>query len=133
MKVGGVGERVTKKKLWLGQECAWVNRSQASCHIHSCAGQGGVQGAGGARSPSGQNTRSQPAPGGQAGSRPAAWSRRGWASTWARSQARSQPNPFTSLGLSFPDCAMTRFGVMLKLGNFLVKDQLNKVRDGHTF
>lgn len=77
-KVGGVGERVTKKKnnnkiLWLGQECAWVNRSQASCHIHSCAGQGGVQGAGGAGSLSGQDTSCQPAPGRQAGSLPPAW------------------------------------------------------------
>lgn len=135
VKVGGVGERVTKKKLWLGQECAWVNQSQASCHIHSCAGQGGVQGAGGARSPSGQDTRRQPALGGQAGSLPAAWSRRSWASTWARCQDTGfcHPNLFTSLGLSFPNRAMTRFGVMLKQGNFLVKNQLNKVGDGHTF
>lgn len=61
------------KILWLGQECAWVNGSQASCHIHSCAGQGGVQGAGGAGSLSGQDTSCQPAPGRQVGSLPPAW------------------------------------------------------------
>lgn len=41
-----------------------MNRSQASCHIPSCAGQGGMQGAGGAGSLSGQDTSCQPAPAG---------------------------------------------------------------------
>lgn len=74
-KGGRCGRKSHQKKkinkiLWLGQECAWVNQSQASCHIHSCAGQGGVQGAGGAGSLSGQDTSCQPAPGRQAGSLP---------------------------------------------------------------
>lgn len=69
----GVWESHQKKKLWLGQECAWVNQSQASCHIHSCAGSGGEQDTGRARSLSGQDTSCQPAPGGQAGSLPATW------------------------------------------------------------
>lgn len=72
-RCGRVTKKNTKKILWLGQECAWVNRSQASCHIHSCAGQGGVQGAGGAGSLSGQDTSCQPAPGRQTSSLPPAW------------------------------------------------------------
>lgn len=72
-----------------------MNRSQASCHIPSCAGQGGVQGAGGAGSLSGQDTSCQPAPAGLpatslVGEEPA--------SIWARSQdpGLCHPSPLAS-------------------------------------
>ena len=124
VRVGGVGERVTKKKKnqWLGQECAWVNWSQASCHIHSCAGQGGVQGAGGAGSLSGQDTSCQPAPAGlpatslvgeepgkHLGQEPGP----GALSPWPT----RQPG-----GLSFPLCAMMGFGETLRQGDFSIRD-----------
>lgn len=75
VRVQGVGERVTKKKkkkIVAGPGMCLGESEPSVLSVHSCAGQGRVQGAGGAGSLSGQDTSCQPAPGGLMGSLPPA-------------------------------------------------------------
>lgn len=136
MKVGGVGERVTKKKNIVAGPGMCLGETEPSLlsHPQLCRpGWGAGHRQGRVTLRTGQQL---PTCSWQAGRLPAP-SPVGeeLGSTWAGSggSGLSHPSPFISLSLGFPHDAMTRCGEMLKQGDFSVRDWLNKRRDSHTF